>query len=215
MTENRQRSGLETILRNIERAGSVDAFVNEQLRERGFLVERRPTDDMSQRELARYKKELKAEAAERRKLNAEAWQVYKLNNIVFLGEGVFWNDEHDYDRWDLDNAESRVAENELPPIDKAQQLAESLKITVPQLRWLCYHRDVAEHLHYRRFTIPKRDGSERAIWAPLPILKDAQRWILRNVVERLLVHGAAHGFMPGRSILSNASVHVESPTLTT
>jgi hypothetical protein len=80
-------------------------------------------------------------------------------------------------------------------------------LSVARLRWLAYHREAATRVHYRRFTIPKRDGSERAIWAPLPTLKAAQRWILRNVVERLPVHGSAHGFLPGRSIVSNAAIH--------
>ena len=57
----RQRIDLETMCRGIEQAGSVDAYVDSQLRERGFLVERRATDNMSKRELARYKKELKEE----------------------------------------------------------------------------------------------------------------------------------------------------------
>ncbi len=82
-----------------------------------------------------------------------------------------------------------------------------------ELRWLAYHREAATLIHYRRFTIPKRDGSERAIWAPLPKLKAAQRWILRNIVEKLIVHGAAHGFLPGRSILSNAKMHTDSQIL--
>lgn len=42
------------------------------------------------------------------------------------------------------------------------------------------------------------------------MLKEAQRWILRNIVEHLPVHGAAHGFLPGRSIFSNAKVHTNS-----
>jgi hypothetical protein len=78
---------------------------------------------------------------------------------------------------------------------------------VAQLRWLAYHREAATRIHYRRFTIPKRNGKERPIWAPLPKLKAAQRWILHNIVEKLLVHGAVHGFLPGRSILTNAAVH--------
>ena len=53
----------------------------------------------------------------------------------------------------------------------------------------------------------ERNGKERPIWAPLPRLKAAQHWILRNIVEKLLVHGAAHGFLPGRSILTNAEAH--------
>jgi len=206
----RQKTDYEALWRSIEQAGNVDAYVESQLRELGYLVERRETDGMSQRELSAYKKSLKAEAAEKRKLKSEAWQAYRQKHIVHLGEGIYWNDQDDFDRWDLDEPEKRAAENELPPIDKPAQLAQMMGLTIPQLRWLAYHRDAATHVHYRRFTIPKRDGSDREIWAPLPILKEAQRWILRNIVEKLLVHGAAHGFLPGRSIVSNAAVHVDS-----
>ena len=82
-------------------------------------------------------------------------------------------------------------------------------LTVAELRRLAYHRDAATVLNYRRFTIPKRDGSARAIWAPLPRLKKAQRWILHNIVEKLLVHGSVHGFLPGRSTLTNAAAHAD------
>jgi RNA-directed DNA polymerase len=41
----------------------------------------------------------------------------------------------------------------------------------------------------------------------MPKLKAAQRWILRNVVERLPVHGATHGFLADRSIATNAAAH--------
>lgn len=194
----------------VVQAGGVQAYVNAQLTERGFLVQRRPTDEMSDREKEEYKKSLRREAEERRRLRKEAWLAYKAQHVVHLGEGVHWNDTPGPDRWDLDHAEERAAENELPPLDSPQQLAEALGLTVSRLRWLAYHRDAATRLHYVRFTIPKRDGSDRAIWAPLPQLKAAQHWILRNIVEKLLVHGAVHGFLPGRSILSNARVHVAS-----
>ena len=77
----------------------------------------------------------------------------------------------------------------MPPLEKPEQLAEALQISIAELRWLAYHRDAATKVHYYRFTIPKRSGGLRAIWAPFPKLKKAQRWILQNVVERLLVHG--------------------------
>ncbi len=196
-----------TLWRNIQQAGGTQAFVNQQLTERGFLVQRRETDKMSERELAEYKKSLKAEAEERKKLRQEAWKAYKATHVVHLGEGVFWTDEATKDRWDLPNAEERAAENELPPLDSPQQLAEALGLSISQLRWLAYHREAATRVHYYRFTIPKRDGSERAIWAPHKKLKAAQHWVLRNVVEKLLVHGTVHGFLPGRSTLSNAAAH--------
>jgi RNA-directed DNA polymerase len=193
--------------RAIEQAGGVQAYVNAQLTERGFLVQRRETDKMSDREAEAYKKSLKAEAEERRRLSREAWAAHKATHIVHLGEGVFWTEARGHDKWDLPDAESRAAENELPPLDSAKQLAEALGLTIPELRRLAYHRDAATVLNYRRFTIPKRDGSERAIWAPMPRLKMAQRWILHNIVEKLLVHGAVHGFLPGRSTLTNAAAH--------
>src|SRR5262245_21874664 len=200
-------SDLTTLWRLISQAGGIPAYVQAQLTERGLLVERKETEGMSPRELEAYKKALRAEAEEKRKLQREAWKAYKANHVVFLGEGVFWNDDAKKDKWDVTGAEQRAAETELPPTDTPQQLADALGLTVPQMRWLAYRREAATQIHYVRFTIPKRGGGERAIWAPLPKLKAAQHWILRNIVEKLLVHGSAHGFLPGRSTLSNASAH--------
>ncbi len=205
-----KENDLVTLWRKIQQAGGIPAYINAQLAERGLLVQRRNASRMSTHELSEYKKQLKAEAAERKRLRKETWQAYKATHIVHLGDGVYWDDRQQPDRWDIPNAEERAAENELPAIDNADQLAETLGLTIAELRWLTYHRDAARSIHYRRFTIPKRDGSERAIWAPAPKLKAAQHWILRNIVERLLVHGSTHGFLAGRSILSNAQVHTNS-----
>lgn len=199
-----------TLWQQIAAAGGTRAYVDGQLRERGFLVDRRDADAMSDREKDQYKKALKQEAVERKKLKREAWAAYKSAHIVHLGDGVFWTDEAKPDKWDTPNSEERAAENELPAIDSPDQLAEALRVTVAQLRGMCFHRDAAKSIHYRRFTIPKRDGSERPIWAPLPRLKEAQRWVLHNIVERLPVHGAAQGFLAGRSIATNAAVHTNA-----
>ncbi|OWK47381.1 reverse transcriptase family protein [Fimbriiglobus ruber] len=199
-----------TLWRQITQAGGTQAYVTEQLRERGFLVERRDVEGMSDREKDQYKKALKQEAIETKKLRREAWAAYKAAHVVHLGEGVFWTDGAKPDKWDTPNGPERAAENELPPLDTPEQLAEALGITLAQLRGLCYHRDAATSIHYVRFAIPKRDGSERPIWAPLPRLKAAQRWILHNIVERLPVHGAAHGFLAGRSIATNAAAHASA-----
>ena len=203
-----RQTDLIDLWRTVEQAGGVRPYVDAQLAERGFLVPRRETDKMSDREKESYKKQLKAEAEERRNLSRKAWEAHKATHIVHLGEGVFWQDgRKGPDKWDLPDAEARAAENELPPLDSPAQLAEALGLSIAELRWMTYHRDVASTLHYRRFTIPKRDGKERAIWAPMPRLKEAQRWVLRNIVEKLLVHGSVHGFLAGRSTLTNAASH--------
>jgi hypothetical protein len=204
-----RQTDLIDLWRTVEQAGGVRPYVEAQLAERGFVVQRRETDKMSDRERDAYKKSLKAEAEERRRLSRKAWDAHKATHIVHLGEGVFWADGRGPDKWDLPDAEARAAENELPPLDSAGQLAEALGLSVAELRWMTYHRDVASTIHYRRFTIPKRDGSDRAIWAPMPRLKQAQRWVLRNIVEKLLVHGSVHGFSPGRSTLTNAAEHAD------
>jgi len=196
--------------RTIVQAGGIPAWVDAQLTARGLFVTRRDASEMSERELEGYKKELKAEAEERRKLRKEAWQAYKANHIVHLGDGIYWKDDAGPDKWDVEHAEERAAENELPPLDSPLQLAEALGLSVAQLRWLTYHRDAATSIHYCRFVIPKRGGGERSIWAPLPKLKAAQQWILHNIVEKLPVHGSVHGFLVGRSILTNASPHTDA-----
>jgi len=199
-----------TLWRNIVQAGGIQTYIEQQLQQHGFVVERRDTANMSKKELDRYKKQLKEEAAQRKKLKTEAWKAYKSQHIVHLGEHVYWNDDQKEDDWDVPQAEARAAENDLPPLDSPKQLADALELTIGQLRWLCYHRDAATSLHYRSFTIPKRNGTPRTIWAPMPKLKKAQRWILANIVEKLLVHGAAHGFLSGRSIVTNAAEHTQS-----
>src|SRR5277367_6642995 len=112
-----RQTDLMTLWRNITQAGGTTAYIDAQLRERGFLVERREVDEMSDREKEAYKKSLKEEAAEKRRLKKEAWLAYRANHIVFLGETIFWSDKSDKDRWDLPHAEERAAENELPPLD--------------------------------------------------------------------------------------------------
>jgi RNA-directed DNA polymerase len=184
--------------------------VEQQLGANGWLVQRRETDGMSARELKKYKEGLRKEAAERKALQKKSWEAYRDTHIVFLGDPVFWQDTPQEDADDLKNAEERAAANEIPALDTPAQLAEALGITIKDLRWFTYHRDAADAIHYRPFTIPKRDGTPRQIWAPLPRLKAAQRWVLDNILANIPVHGAAHGFLPERSILTHARLDTNS-----
>ena len=203
----------DTLWFAIEKAGSITAYVRKQLKERGFLVKRRDVDNMSLRQLKKYKLELKTESIEKRKLKKAAWEAYKANHIVHLGEGIYWTDDTSDDQWDIENAPKRLLENQLPKLTRVKALAEILGLSISELRWFCYHREVATQTHYTRFEIPKRKGGMRAIWAPRPKLKKIQQWILHEILERLLVHGAAHGFLTGRSIATNAMEHTNSQVI--
>lgn len=63
---------------------------------------------------------------------------------------------------------------------------------------------------YRCFAVPKRNGGRRIIEAPSKELADIQKQILKKILYRNQIwHSdkAAHGFLPGRNILSNALTH--------
>lgn len=62
---------------------------------------------------------------------------------------------------------------------------------------------------YRTFSIPKRSGGERVISAPYPSLKQVQDWIYRIVLlPRTELPNCAVGFIPGKSIVDNATQHI-------
>ena len=62
---------------------------------------------------------------------------------------------------------------------------------------------------YKEALIPKRRGGHRKIFIPNETTKKLQRQILRRLLSRLRVHSAAHGFEEGRSIFTNACIHVQ------
>jgi len=66
---------------------------------------------------------------------------------------------------------------------------------------------------YRQFDIRKRSGGVRTISEPLPSLKEIQRWILENILEKIEVHPAAKGFVRNKSIRDNARFHRNQPKL--
>lgn len=60
---------------------------------------------------------------------------------------------------------------------------------------------------YRTFFIPKKDGKKRQIDEPLPGLKNIQRWILDEILNKLPVSKYAKAYTRGRSVKSNAYYH--------
>ncbi|BAZ44071.1 RNA-directed DNA polymerase [Chondrocystis sp. NIES-4102] len=88
------------------------------------------------------------------------------------------------------------------------ELALSMNISVKQLRWLAFKPFTYPVIHYSRFQIAKKTGETRTIYAPKPYLKTAQIYILKNILDNLAVHDAAHGFRRHRSIITNAQPHV-------
>ncbi|MEO7730458.1 MAG: reverse transcriptase family protein, partial [Kofleriaceae bacterium] len=60
---------------------------------------------------------------------------------------------------------------------------------------------------YVEFEIPKAKGGARRIAAPRTPLRKVQRQILDQILGRIPMHDACHGFVAGRSTVSNAAPH--------
>jgi RNA-directed DNA polymerase len=101
----------------------------------------------------------------------------------------------------------------VPPIATVADLRQLLGIRSPrQLGYLLLATD-ADDGPYTSFVIPKRDGSERPICAPKKQLRWVQRQILDKILANVEPHDAAHGFITGRSTVTNATPHKGSALL--
>lgn len=100
------------------------------------------------------------------------------------------------------------------PLDTLDDLERWLHLEPTQLEWLADERRYLTHHadsalgHYHRRWLPKRSGGHRLVEAPKPQLKLVQQKILSEILERIPVHTAVHGFVKGRSPLTHAQLHV-------
>jgi retron-type reverse transcriptase len=154
-------------------------------------------------EKARLKEEKKKAAAERKAKRAADIARRRAQDVVFLGRGVSKG---------LADRRSNIEELQkrgLPVLSTPGDVAKALGLPVPKLRWLCFHSEAAQRVHYVAFEIPKRSGGVRRIAAPMETLATAQQWVLHNVLEKLPIEEPAHGFVKGRSTVTNAKAHLK------
>jgi RNA-directed DNA polymerase len=89
-----------------------------------------------------------------------------------------------------------------------------LRLSVNELAWFADLRGRGTSIpegplcHYRYRWIPKRQGAARLIESPKLRLKLLQRGILREILEAIPPHEAAHGFRSGRSVTTFVQPHV-------
>jgi hypothetical protein len=102
---------------------------------------------------------------------------------------------------------------ELPKLETVTEVMEFLGIKSPrQLAWFMSGGKRPEFAGvdrpYRKWAIQKRNGREREIVSPCDSLKWVQRRILEGILNRVPLSDSAHGFVRGRSIVTNAVPHV-------
>ena len=182
---------MEKLKPDLIQAGSIaDAAVQQDAEARKKLKERK-----------------KAEAAERKRKHAEEVSRRKLTDIMFLGRGVSGGLS---DR--RANIE-KLQKLQLPLLATPAEVAKALNLPIPRLRWLAFHSEASTVTHYVRFHVPKKSGGMRELSAPHHDLAATQQWILMHILEKIPTHDAAHGFVPGRGTMSNATPHVGRATV--
>ncbi len=90
-------------------------------------------------------------------------------------------------------------------LTSAQDVAKFLGVSEYTLTWTLYA--APESVRYARFEIPKRTGGMRIIHAPKDNLRAWQERLAPIFTALYEAHPAAHGFVPDRSVASNARVH--------
>jgi RNA-directed DNA polymerase len=103
----------------------------------------------------------------------------------------------------------RLLRAKLPPLVRTEVLALALGVS----HKLLFAIALRPADYYRTFDIQKRSGGKRRIDAPRVFLKTIQRWILRNVLYTRELPTFVTGFVPERSLLANAQIHLRQKYL--
>lgn len=135
---------------------------------------------------------------------ALAWHEKRQKSIHYLGDAAGFKPSP----VDTPSALEQLQALQLPLFSNAAELAEGMGITLNELRFLTYSQHVSTLSHYQHFAIQKKSGGTRLISAPMPRLKRLQYWVLDNILQPLELTAQAHGFIKGRSIVTNAKPHL-------
>jgi RNA-directed DNA polymerase len=100
--------------------------------------------------------------------------------------------------------EIKVRFNNLKTLD---DLAELLDIPASKLYYYAYKASLDNH--YKQFDIPKKSGGKRRIYAPSSPLKIIQKKLSQIFQAIYFAKAPVQGFIQDRSILTNASRHLE------
>ena len=143
---------------------------------------------------------------------------FLLNNQGFQNAYNRYSSELHVRQWIAEPLQMRPAKAAMdwnvPPIETTGALAAWLGLDAGELDWfadlkgLGSKKDARRLRHYHCKILAKDSGNIRLIEAPKARLKVLQRKILKEILEKIPVHEAAHGFRKGRSIKTFVAPHV-------
>lgn len=191
----------------IQREATLQKELNELLdKQRKYNSREQLLRDMRKQKLKLSKEkqaETKKRQEEKRQLKAQKWAESKQKEIVYLGENVSGGLN------EKTSNQALLAKYQLPDFTSVLELAEAMKVSLAQLRFLAFHRAVSKTSHYHFYSVPKKSGGKRLISAPKPLLKKCQHWILESILYKITPSEHVHGFVPKKSIVTNAKPHLQ------
>ncbi len=95
--------------------------------------------------------------------------------------------------------------NDFTSLSSKSELAEFLDITVKQLDYNAYNVDEK----YNTFTIPKKRGGTREIFAPIPSLKSIQKKLAKEIYVLYNPKRHVHSYIKKKGIRTNAKIHIK------
>ncbi len=102
---------------------------------------------------------------------------------------------------------------DIPPIESIAALGDWLHLDPIELEWFADLKGLGRNnldsrlTHYNYRVLTKLSGNIRLIESPKPRLKQMQRKILAQILDRIPSHSAVHGFIKGRSIKTFVAPH--------
>jgi len=103
----------------------------------------------------------------------------------------------------------KLSSQNLPVIFEVEHLAALIGIKYHELNKMIQNQEA----FYREFEMPKRTGGVRVISAPYPSLLLCQDWIYEHILKPAKLHYCAHAYMPKKSIVTNATPHLNTNAL--
>jgi RNA-directed DNA polymerase len=114
-------------------------------------------------------------------------------------------------RWPTPPETAALAPFPVRPLRDVSELAALLALSQEELEWFADVKGTQEQSsrlsHYQVSWVRKKRGGVRLLEAPKMRLREIQRTILREVLNPVPLHDAAHGFCRGRSVHTHAAVH--------
>ncbi|MFN8671613.1 MAG: retron St85 family RNA-directed DNA polymerase [Candidatus Sericytochromatia bacterium] len=172
------------------------------LKNEAFLLKKFKEERLKESKKKRLENKIKREEEKQNK--SLIWKEKQNKEILYLGDKISKGLNNNL------NNQEKLKKYNLTPYDSSLNLANEMGISLNLLRFLAFSRKVSKVTHYKRFQIPKKTGGFRIISAPMPKIKNAQYWILDNILGKIDIHDKAHGFVEKKSIITNAKLHIKS-----